>query len=438
MKEEFSMSEYIVTVKHDNGTARIKTTASSEQAAKDIIMKAENCPQSAIINVEQKRKIAETDQSMIAKSSATMANYPNPTDDVGSNVPRGAQQTGGAMNEDFALLEELKNELIAFSIHQQKLMKMTEDRKPSSLVLRDRLGAENEKNFKSDLGQSGTKDIIDIQKELQWKDQQTDVNDPQKLSQDIEKKEIKTTDAEGDEALKNVGDSANDKGDEIPKRNFTTEEQHEVDMMRNGMHSIVYDNETGKRFDDRMKADMGDDIYKMRQEQLAYKGKAPMYNKDTQPTDKGINKAQFDKNKSGWNEREGLKESVMTGRYKDFLDKSHIVDFNLNEVKELNGTLQTGLFEIDFTGLGNSYESKSSNNKVKVNESAVKAIGSYKFYTNGSNIFAQKNPTQKLNENEIKQEKPALNEQVDKMKHLLGYKPADFVNTNSVKKNRGF
>jgi hypothetical protein len=38
-------------------------------------------------------------------------------------------------------------------------------------------------------------------------------------------------------------------------------------------------------------------------------------------------------------------------------------------------------------------------------------------------------------EKEVKQ---PINEQFNKMKHLLGYKPNDFVNTNNVKKNRGF
>src|SRR5690606_31436234 len=101
-----------------------------------------------------------------------------------------------------------------------------------------------------DMQASGTKEIIDVEKELQWKDQQTDVgDDPQKLGQDIEKKVLKVT---GGNALKNVGDSANDEGDEIPKRNRTTPEQDDVDMHRLGQQDLVYDNEPGKRFEDRM------------------------------------------------------------------------------------------------------------------------------------------------------------------------------------------
>lgn len=384
--------------------------------------------------------INETDQSMIAKPTSTMANYAQSTSEQGGNVPMGTQQTGGMKeskeNKDMTLLEELNKELEAYSIHHQKLMKMVEDRKPSALVLRDRVGAENETNFKKDLSQSDTKQIIDVEKELQWKNQQTDVKDPQKLGQDIEKNEIKSTDANGDEALKNVGDSDNDKGDEIPKRNLTTKEQEEVNMYRLGQHSLVYDNEPSKRFEERMKKDMGDDIYKMRQKQLEFRGKAPMYNKDTQPTDKGIDKVQFDKEKSKWNEREGIKESMITGRYIDALGKRHIIDFTLGEVKICESP--EDFFPLDFAGLGNTYNSKTVDNEVIVNESVINVMNLYKFYTDGKNVVAIKNHVQNLTEFEHKEEKPVISEQVNKMKHLFDYKPNDFVNTTNVKKNRGF
>jgi hypothetical protein len=42
------------------------------------------------------------------------------------------------------------------------------------------------------------------------------------------------------------------------------------------------------------------------------------------------------------------------------------------------------------------------------------------------------------NLNENVHDSKVLNEQQEKMKHLLGYKPSSFVNTNNVKKNRGF
>lgn len=383
-----------------------------------------------------KNSMQETDQTMIAKSSSgTMTNYAQPSTEQGGNVPTGTQQMGGnisenKINKDMALLEELNKELEAYSIHQEKLMKMTEDRKPSALVLRDRVGSENEANFKKDMSQSDTKQIIDVQKELEWKDQQTEIgNDPQKLGQDIEK------DVE-DEAFENVGDSTNEKGNEIPKRNLTSDEQEEVNMYRLGQHSLVYDNEPSKRFEERMKKDMGDDIYKMRQKQMEFRSKAPMYNKDTQPIETGIDKSQFNKEESGWNEREGLKESMITGRYIDALGKRRIIDFTLGEVKLTESP--ENYYELDFTGLGNAYLSKSVDNKVIVNEGVVNVMGSHKFYTNGKNIIAVKNQVQNLTESELKNQKPVVNEQIDKMKHLLGYKPKEFVNTTNVKKNRGF
>jgi hypothetical protein len=389
---------------------------------------------------KSKYKFNEETQTMIQNNGTSMSNKAVATGDQPSNVEMGARSTGSGMNEsDQKLLEELNNELEAFSIHHNKLKVMAEDRKPSALVLRDRVGSENEDNFKKDLKHSGTKEIIDVEKELQWKDQQTDVGkDPQKLGADIEKKEIKTTDAEGDEALKNVGDSTNEKGDEIPKRNFTDDEQHEVDMHRLGLSDTVFDNEPGKRFEDRMKAGMGDAIYKQRQEKLEFRGKAPMYNKDTQPVeDTTSHKVQFNKEQTGWNEREGLKEAMVSGRFHNALNKRHIIDFNLSEVVELKEGTEN-LFKLDFTGLGNSYESKTVNKKVNVNESVVKALTSYQFFTDGKEVFAIKNPVQKLNENEQKDEKPVLNEQVNKMKHLSGYDPNNFVDTKNVKKNRGF
>jgi hypothetical protein len=384
--------------------------------------------------------LKEDTQTMVQANPMTMANKIQPLGDQSANMDTGARSSGGGMNESHEkLFEEMNEELEAYSIHHNKLMKMSEDRKPSALVMKDRLGSENVKNFKSDLQQSGTKEIIDVEKELQYKDQQTDVgDDPQKLGLDIEKKEVVNTDAEGDEFLKNVGDSDNDKGDETPKRNMTTKEQHEVDMIRQGQQDLVFDNKPSKRFEDRMKADMGDTLYKIRQEKMKYRAKAPMYNKDTQPTETAADKnVQFDKNKSGWNEREGLMETMITGRFIDSLGKKFIKDFRLNEAKEVK---EAGdMFELDFTGFGNKYKNKATEDyKVSINEAVDKILTENRYYTNGVDVFFIKNPVQTLNESEQKAEKPKINEQVGKMKHLLGYKPNEFVSTKNVKNNRGF
>jgi hypothetical protein len=376
-------------------------------------------------------KVDETEMSMIQQQAPqnSMANKAE-----GSNVPMGMNTTSGMNESHMKLLEEINNELNAFSIHHDKLKRMAEDRKPSALVLRDRMGSENEKNFKKDLNDSSISDIVDIENSLEYGDQQTDVgNDPQKLGADIEKKALSVGKMKSGEALKNVGDSANDKGDEIPKRNLTTEEQDEVNNYRLGLGDLVYDNKPNKRFEDRMKADMGDKLYQERQDKLAFRAKAPMYNKEAQPTEAtGVDKVQFDKEKTGWNERVGIKESIISGKYFDMLGKKRIIGFNLNEVKEINETRQSGLFELSLEGLGNTYTQK-----VNVNEGVVKAISENKFFTNGKDIFVLKNPKQNLSENK-NTGKPVVNEQMNKMKHLLGYKPDTFTNTDNTKLNRGF
>jgi hypothetical protein len=387
---------------------------------------------------EQINNIKEDSQTMIKDNGSSMANKQQPIGDLGSNASMGMQSSGG-MNEVESLFETLNNELEAFAIHQNKLKVIAEDRKPSALVLRDRLGAENEKNFKSDMKNSDTQEIINIEKELQYKDQQTNVgNKPDKLGIDIEKKAIKTGDMNGEESFKNVGDSTNDKGNEIPKRNLTSDEQEEVNMYRNGMHSLVYDNEPSERFEDRMKADMGDNVYDIRQKQMDFKAKAPMYNKDTQPTENGIDKSQFDKNESGWNKREGLKESLITGRYFNNLGKRRLVEFKVSEVENIEKIDESKFSKINFDGLGNSYYSKTIDNKVVINESVVNALKNNEYYTDGNKIVATKKTTLKLNENTQSIEKPVMNEQINKMKHLLGYKPESYVSTNNVKNNRGF
>ena len=375
--------------------------------------------------------INETESSMIDDNPTTMANKTGIGSMGTGNVPTGTND----MNESLGLLEELNNELDAYSIHHNKLKRMAEDRKPSALVLKDRLGAENKTNFKNDMKKSDTKDVINMEKDLMWKDEQTDVgDDPQKLGNDIEKEALKKTKGE---AFENVGNSTNKKGNEVPKRNLTTKEQEEVNMYRNGQHSWVYDNEPSERFEERMKKDMGDDVYKMRQDQMKFKAKAPMYNKDTQPVEDGIEKSQFDKEKSGWNEREGIEESMITGRYHDILNKRRLIDFTLNEAKLVDDSKIEDLFELDFTGLGNSYNSKTENYKVKVNETITKAIDEHKFFTDGKSVFFTKTKKQGLNEN-VDSKKPVVNEHVDKMKHLLGYRPDSFTNTTNIKKNRGF
>jgi hypothetical protein len=43
---------YELTIKHDSGVMRIKTSASSEQMAKKLIIDYENCPEESILSLD--------------------------------------------------------------------------------------------------------------------------------------------------------------------------------------------------------------------------------------------------------------------------------------------------------------------------------------------------------------------------------------------------
>lgn len=368
------------------------------------------------MGIDKNNNIKEDSQTMIQDKQDSMSNKATPIGSQGGgNVPMGMNSSGGGMNEDFKLLEELNKELNAYSIHHNKLKAMTEDKKTSSMVNVDRLGGENSKNFKKDLQHSGTKEIIDVEKELQWKDQQEEVGkDPQKFTSDLEKEQLKKTKGT---SFENVGDSANKKGNEIPKRNMTDDEKKEVDLYRKGMEDLDYDNEPSDKFVDRMKADMGDDLYKKGQDAIEAKHKEPLYNKDPQPT---FNDA-----------KTKIKESI-SGKYFDVLGKKRIISFTLNEVHKLaNVSDCENYFELNLSGMGNGYD-----NMANINEGVTKMLNESKFYTDGENIYMFKS-VQTLNENDSKK-KTVINEQFEKMKHLTGYDPKNFVNTKGTKENRGF
>eukprot|EP00825_Cyclidium_porcatum_P030791 TRINITY_DN3255_c0_g1_i2.p1 TRINITY_DN3255_c0_g1~~TRINITY_DN3255_c0_g1_i2.p1 ORF type:complete len:298 (+),score=63.92 TRINITY_DN3255_c0_g1_i2:811-1704(+) len=261
------------------------------------------------------------------------------------------------------------------------------------------------------------KKTIDIEKELQYADQQTTVGDnPYKNGEDIERKV-------SEKALENVGDSTSD-GKHIPKRNFTEEEANEVDDYRLGLGDVKFDNEVGEKYENRMKTDMGDDFYAKRQRRLEVQANQPMYNKDTQPTDTEKGKPEDISNKFKQNLGEG---TMVTGRYYDNIGKSHMIDFVVAEAKIVENAGE-GYAKINLDGLGNTYANKlnSDTNKLEINENVSDVIGSYSFYLKEGNVFAVKNRSV-LNENH---EKNVVSDgDINKMKRLLGYKPSDFVNT---------
>lgn len=367
-------------------------------------------------------------ETMIEDNPESMKMQPPITSNQGGGeFPSGMQIAKGPMAENYEkLLDEYNKDILIFENIMKKLKGMNEEKKPSALVLKDRLGKDNQKNFKKDLKRSGTKEIVDTMKELEWEDQQTEVGkDPKKLYKDIEKEELKNTDGE---AFENEGNSTNNEGDEIPKRNLTDDEANEVDLYRKGLGDYIYDNEPDERYKERMKRDMGEKEYEKREARMEFNADAPMYNKDSQPVDDGIEKVQFDKSKTKWNERMGIKESSLTGKYVDELGKTRLFDFSTVDVQEIKAGKSNAFFNVDLNGLGNTYDSK-----VLFNEGVVKAINEWNFYTDGKNVFVEKSGVQKLDESEQKEEKSPVNEQFEKMKHLLGYDSSSFTNTKNNK-----
>jgi hypothetical protein len=314
--------------------------------------------------------------------------------------------------EENKIFTELNEELKQLSDLQSNLKSISEDKRTPSLINVDRLGSDNSKNFKQDMQHSGTKEIIDVEKELQWKDQQTEIKDPKKLSSDIEKEELKKTKGV---ALKNVGNSDNKGGDEIPKKNLTTEEQDEVDSYRLGLGDYDYSIKPDQKFEDRMKKDMGDKNYAMRLRKLDMRHNQPMYNKDTQPTANA----------------KKINESYISGKFLDEFGKSHIIDFTLSEAKEMKN-VDKAWFPLNLNGLGNSYTNKldTTTHKIGINEGVSEIISLFEYYIDADkNIFTVEKSKMMLSENTVGKE--VANGDFDKMKHLFEYKASDFVNVKN-------
>jgi hypothetical protein len=447
VNEEFGVNEYIVTVKHDNGSKNIKTTASSEDAAKKKIMAAEGCPASAITSIKLSKKISEsmvddTEGSMVADNPTSMKMKPvnNTSQGAQGGVPAGfaSSSSAGAANEATTKYMSEMEELNKFNEDldqiQKEMNELKEDRKPSALVLLDRLKADNKKNFKKDFKTSDTGETIELEDEIgDAADGIVDVDDPMKLGEELEAKEIKNTDAKSGEALKNVGDSANQKGDEIPKRNDTKDESHYVNMVRGGQQNLVYDNEPGERFEDRRKKDMGKEFYQRGEDWKEMMAQAPMYNKDTQPVDNNLEKVQFDKEKAGWASRQGFKndkkvaESVVTGKYMDGFNKTRIIDFKLGDVNFAQ-KVDENWSKLSFAGLGNSYD-----NRVQLNEGVKNALNEQEFYVDEKGNVFNVELKKTLNESKNKN-KPVVNEEFNKMKHLISYNGGKYVNNKNNKR----
>lgn len=343
------------------------------------------------------------ESSMLDPLPDTMGMSNDREDSMKVSKPNSTSSIQGMDN----VMEELQKDI-------DFLNNLKENRRPSALIQLDRIKEKNQANFKSDV-----RKIDDIE---MAKDQYTEIDyeDSKKLGQEIEKEVLKKTKGE---SFKNVGNSTNKKGDEIPKRNQTDDEIDEIDKIRDGMHTIAYDSKPDERFEERMKADMGDDLYNKRQKRLEAQTDQPMYNKDTQPVSNGDNKKQYNKY------MKNIKESLICGKYKNDFNKTVFVNFELGKAKIVESVDLDSFKPINIEGMGNF-----RTNKFEVNESAVTTLKNKLFYINEETkeiVFMEKGK-QKL----IKESKETLQKRkqdFDKMKKLFDYDPSKYIDTTVSK-----
>lgn len=355
-------------------------------------------------------------------------------------------QSGENMHHPMAILasiqalpagSELRNKLGKIETILKSNMKesVNEERKTSAILNVEKLGKENAKNFDSDMAKE---DAISQDKTYPYKKDGIYTEkvwpDPSKfyIEQDLEKvqKDAKSmADLEKEalaktkgNALQNVGNSANEKGNEITKRNLSKEEMLAVAMNRgDGMQDIVYDNKPSEKFEKRMEKDMGKEIYELRQDKMDYKADAPMYNKDTQPTASGDKKEENNKFKVGYN------NESLTAKYRDEFNKVKLVEFKVGDVTIVD-SINEGSFKLSLDGMGNRYSLVGK--KINENVGFENIVNDYNFYLNENAIFA----IEKSKDVIVVKEEKKINESFDKMKHLMKYNPSNYVDTKkSVK-----
>lgn len=312
--------------------------------------------------------------------------------------------------------------------------RMNEERKNSAIINVEKLGDENAKNFKKDMSlEDGISDDTNypfkksgIYNEKIWPDpskfyieqDKKKVQDDMTSFADLEKKALAKTKG----SLENIGDATAD-GKNIPKRNLTKDEMYSLAMNRgDGMQDIVYDNKPSDKFEKRMEADMGENVYKARQDKMDFKADAPMYNKDTQPQASGDKKDENNKFKVGYNN-----ESVVTAKYSDEYGKIKLVEFKMIDVQELT-SIDENAFKLSMDGMGNKYAFVGK--KINENTGYENITEKYDFYLHEGSVFAVEKKKAVVTE-----KKQIVNEsKFNKMKHLMNYKPSNYVDPNkSVK-----
>lgn len=349
--------------------------------------------------------IDDQPDSMVNASDTSMAHTMDSPELNTAGVPSdGDGSTSTTPQEEPAITESKKS----------KNKNMNEDRKTPSMLNLDKVKKETAALTSKDMAQADALKQTKVYPEPKdfYIEQDVDkVQKDAKSGEEIEKEMLAKIQPK-DEALHNNGDSTSG-NNSIPKRNLTKAEMLELAMNRGkGIHNFVADNKPADKFEERMKKDMGEDMYKLRQDKMKFDSKAPMYNKDTQPIETGEDKEQFDKNKHGFNE-------AFSGKYTDDFGKVRIVEFQLAEVKEVASV--EGGHKLTVDGMGNKYTQK-------VNESL-----NFKDITSKYNFYLVEGAVVKTAATAV-EDKPLVNESFEKMKHLMNYNSNEFVNTKkSVK-----
>lgn len=298
-----------------------------------------------------------------------------------------------------------------------KTTNMNEERKTPSMLNKEKINKETAALTKKDLANSDAlkqAEVYPNPDEFYIEQDLDKVQKDAKTAEEIEKAALAKVQPK-DSGLKNVGDSTNAQGNEIPKRNLTKDEMLALAMNRgDGMHNIVYDNKPSQRFEDRLKQDMGEDQYKLRQEKMKYKEDMPMYNKESQPTESGNAIEQDNKFKKGFN------NESFTGKYTDDFGKNKLVEFVVDDVAEVESVNEG--YKLNLEGLGNKYTQKINENK-----NFADIVNEFDFYLVENTVVKTKKTTGEA-------AKGVINENLKKMEHLMGYNSKDFVNTKkSVK-----
>lgn len=284
---------------------------------------------------------------------------------------------------DGSVIVESEDYLTNSKIFENLIIELEEEKRHPAMILKDRLSKENEKNFYNDL--KINKEISDSVKNAIKKED----NDKIKSSEEIEKEQMNRD-------FKPV------KFDQ--KEDFDSE----YDNITKGMEDLDYDIEPSEKYKERVKSEMGEEIYNKGRERVEKKKNQPLYNKDTQPTE---TESKY-KNK--------LKESfIVSGKYVNKLNKNSFINFRLDESNFIQN-IEDNLTKINMDGVGNTY-----NNKVELNESINNIMSKYDFYYD-------------IDNNEIYHtlKNKNINEGLDlnKFKHLTGYNPKTYISNKKNKK----